>query len=288
MEVSVASITHEHDAKAIYMLYWGESYERGSSGPYRGEIGLDFVALVETYRKARYDAAQARQEDHCMLGEDDFAAWLVQSGILFPIETANVEIEISTSSENAYVPNHWPQCPECGVGRGEQEYGEVRRSLNRIKTFRRCTECRHEWGHAEEANISTLPMLDDDGRDTPGACVPFAISKACGLGFEMVMKTCVNHGWNSDGMAQTNAVVAARELGFNLTWKSWAGVGTSSAPTLKRLLAILAPGRNYIVGVKGHWLAIVNGQIVDNDNNTGLGHKVHELYEVSLVQAVAA
>jgi hypothetical protein len=49
----------------------------------------------------------------------------------------------------------------------QNEYGECRKSLNRIETFRRCTECRHEWGHAEEANDTRKPMLDDDGRDTP-------------------------------------------------------------------------------------------------------------------------
>jgi len=126
-------------------------------------------------------------------------------------------------------------------------------------------------------------MLDDDGRDTRGACVPFAISKACRLDFAMVMQVCTNHGWSDTGMAPTNAIVAARELGFNLTWKGWSGVGTSNAPTLKRLLSDLVPGRNYIAGVKGHWLAIVDGQIVDNDSKSGLGCKVHELYEVSRV-----
>lgn len=288
MEVSTVSATPAEGTKALYMLYWGESYERGSSGPFHGAAGLDFVALAGSYRKARYAAAEAKQEDYCMLGEDDFVGWLVETGILSPIETKNVGIEIRTTSDNAYVPKHWPECPECSTGRGDKEYGEVRRSLNRVNTFRRCTECQHEWGHTEEANNSTLPMSDDDGRDTPGACVPFAISKACGLDFAMVMRVCVNHGWKNTGMAQTNAIVAARELGFALSWKNLAGVGTSKAPTLKRLLPMLAPRRNYIAGVKGHWLAIVDGQIVDNDTNSGLGRKVQELYEINLVQAAAA
>lgn len=288
MEISTSSIHPARGDKTLYMLYWGESYERDSSGPYHGAAGLDFAALAESYRKERYAAAEAAKEDYCMLGEGDFTRWLVNKGIFSPVETANVEIEIRTSSENAYVPKHWPECPACGSGRGEQEYGEVKNSLNRVKTFRRCTECRHEWAHAEEANDSSRPMLDDDGRDTPGACVPFAISKACGLDFATVLKVCASHGWSDDGMQQEHAVVAARELGFDLIWQSRAGFWTSEAPTLKRLLAELPLGRNYVVGLKGHWLAIVDGQVVDNETNSGLGRKVQELYEVRVAQAAAA
>ena len=89
-------------------------------------------------------------------------------------------------------------------------------------------------------------------------------------------------------MAQSNAIVAARELGFSLTWVSLVSAKTPSAPTLKRLLPELNDGRNYVAGLKGHWLAIVDGQIMDNDTDTGLGRKVLELYEVRMVQALAA
>lgn len=272
----------------LYMLRWGEDYERSSWGPYQGAPGLDFSALAETYRQDSHAAAEAAEKDYCSTDENEFVQWLLEKEILSPVETTGIEVNIDTSSDKAYLPKHWPLCPECGEGRGEKEYGEFRRSLNRIKTFRRCTECRHEWGHDEEANDSSRPMLEDDGRDMPGACVPFAIGKACGIDFATVLKVCANHGWSSSGMQQTSAIVATRELGFSLTWKSWAGVGTSTPPTMKRLLSILVPGRNYVVGVKGHWLAIVDGQIVDNDANSGLGRKVLELYEVGLVQAIAA
>jgi hypothetical protein len=280
MNHSVSAIAPGRDGYTIYMLHWGGSYERSYSGPYTGPIGLDFVALTKSYRESRYGAAQAKQEDYCFLGEDDFASWLVENKILSPIETSNVDIDILDSSDYTYTPNHWPLCPQCGLGRGEKEYGGFRNSLNRVKTFRRCTECRYEWGHQEEANHPDLPMLDDDGRDTPGACVPFAISKACRLDFWKVLQVCTNHGWSRTGMVQVNGIAAARELGFSLTSKSWVGVGSSSAPTIKRLLPHLTPGYNYVIGVKGHWLAVVDGQIVDNDSNTGPGCKVRELYEV--------
>lgn len=282
MQVSTSSAPTGQGSDTLYMLYWGD-YERETLGPYRGAAGLDFVALAARYRVARYAEAEAKQEDYCMLGESDFAQWLVQTGILGQVETTGVEVDLSSEISDAYVPKHWPLCPTCQTGRGESAYGKNRPSLNRVTHFHRCTECHHEWGHAEIASNTRLPMLDDDGRDTPGACVPYAISKACGLAFAPVLQVCARHGWSHTGMAQTHAIAAARELGFELAWTSTPG-GGRSAPTLKQLLKSCAPGRNYIVGVKGHWLAIVGGQVVDNDTQSGLGRKVLELYEVRRVQ----
>ena len=278
----------KENGKVTYMLGWGEHYERRSSGPYLGAPGLDFSALIKDYRRDRYAEANAAKEDYCGLYESEFSGWLVRKGILAPVEVIDVEVSITTSSEDAYVPLHWPECPACHDGRGEQEYDAVRRSLNRVTAFRRCTECRHEWGHIEEPNDASRPMLDDDGRDTPGACVPFAISKACGIGFADVLKVCEKHGWSETGMNQSKAVVAARELGFDLVWLGRHGVGSETPPTLKRLLGELPANRNYVVGVKDHWLALVRGQIIDNDTNSTPARKVLELYEVKPAQAVAA
>lgn len=60
MKVSVASITPEHDAKAIYMLCWGDSYERGSSGPYRGkgDCGAGFEKAVAALQSLTKDGAE--------------------------------------------------------------------------------------------------------------------------------------------------------------------------------------------------------------------------------------
>lgn len=276
------------EGKCVYMLRDGDEYSRSVSGPFLGDPGIDFVQLADTFRVERYAQAEAKGEDCCYASESDFYSWLVDKGFLTPLVTTDVEIELRHSGEKAYAPKHWPVCPECEGGRGEPHYGEVRRSLNRIKTFKRCTDCGHEWGYAEEANDTSRPMLEDDGRDTIGGCVPFAISKACGIEFATVLNVCARHGWSQEGMDQDKAIGAARELGYSLTWKAYAGVGSSAAPTLKRLLAGLPRGRNYVAGVRGHWLAIVDGQVVDNDTNGGHGRKVLELYEVGLMQAIAA
>lgn len=122
--------------KRLYMLRWGD-YERSSSGPYLGDTCLDFAALAKAYRQESYAQAEAKEEDYCPVDEDGFATWLVDKGLLSPVETENVDI--NTSSDSAYLPKHWPVCPVCGDGRGEKEYGECRKSLNRINTFRRCT-----------------------------------------------------------------------------------------------------------------------------------------------------
>ena len=268
----------------LYQLDWGDYSERCSTGPLLGIVGLNFDALAEDYRRDRYAAAESAREDSCSVDEDGFVGWLIEKGILRPVETTAVRVSITTSFDNAYVPRHWPECPECDDGRGELEYGTVRRSLNRIVTFRRCTDCRHEWAHQEEACDSRYPMLDDDGRDTPGACVPFSISKACGIPFADVLSVCSAHGWSETGMNQARAVVAARELGYDLIATRKHGVGTESPPTLKRLMAALPAGQNYVVGVKGHWLALVGGQIVDNVTNSSPARKVLELYEVKRSQ----
>ena len=89
-------------------------------------------------------------------------------------------------------------------------------------------------------------------------------------------------------MPQSKAINAARELGFDLELQNLNSIGAANARTLKRLISELPKDRTYIVGVNGHWLALVRGQIMDNDANTGYGRKVVELYEVKTAKAVAA
>ena len=287
MGTPTSTVQIAHPGTAIYMLHWGEHYERRSSGPYLGVPGLDFAARSDDYRRASYAAAEAAKEDQCSLDESDFQKWLVGTGILAPIEAAVVDIEVRAYGHEC-VPKHWPVCPDCETARGEQEYGAVRRSLNRITSYHRCTECRHEWGHHEVANNSSAPMLDDDGRDTEGGCVPFAISKACAIDWKVALAVCTKHGWNRSGLSPDKAIIAVRELGFDLVRQSRSGVGVTSGPTLKRLITELPRNRNYVVAVKDHWIAVVNGMMVDNDTNSGPGRKALELYEVRSAQSAAA
>jgi|GEM_PF-6544881 len=288
MPITASAVHIAPAGKSMYMLNWGEHYERRSDGPFIGDTGLDFSSLVEQCRRDRYAAANEAKEDYCSLDESYFASWLVSKGFLFPVDVANVEVVINTSFDNAYVPLHWPTCPECRDGRGEKEYGDVRRSLNRVTAFRRCTECRHEWDHAEVPNVSSQPMLDDDGRDTEGGCVPFAISKACGVDWDTTKSVCAKHGWSKNGMnTPHNAALAARELGYELVSRS-VPRKSLSYPTLKQVALQLGVGRNYIIGIRGHWLALVNGRILDNDNNSGMTSQVFEVYEVRTSQAIVA
>ncbi|KND62290.1 hypothetical protein BVER_01744 [Candidatus Burkholderia verschuerenii] len=288
MTVAASQIKLTGTNRSIYLLHWGEYADKATSGPFIGATGLDFSVLAVKYRHDRYAAAEAACKDSCYVDEGDFISWLLSNGTLVSIETTDVYIDIRASLEDPFVPKHWPECPECANGRGEPEYGAVRKSLNRITEFKRCTECGHEWGHTEVANDSTKPMLDDDGRDVQGGCVPFSISKACGVEFSTVLHVCQRHGWSHGGMAQSKAINAARELGFELELRSLKGIGSGKAPTLKRLISELPTDRTYIVGVNGHWLALVRGEIMDNDANTGYGRKVVELYEVKIAKAVAA
>jgi hypothetical protein len=282
MTIAMSQVRLTDASSSIYVLSWGQYESKQSSDPLLGASDLDFAVLAAEYRHDRYAAADAAGENQCWLDEGDFTSWLIDKGTLRPIETRSVCLE---PFSQGFIPTHWPECPECGLGRGEPEFENVRKSLNRVTAYRCCTECRHSWGHVEVPNFSNLPMLDDDGRDTVGGCVPFAISKACGLAFSDVQEVCQRHGWsNHQGMAPAKAVIAARELGFDLMRQNRSGAGTANAPTLKRLLADLPHDRNYIAGVKDHWLALVRGVIVDNDTQSGPGRKVLELYEVRRTQ----
>lgn len=289
MDAIESTLVNVPTGMTVYMLNWGDSYERQSEGPYVGKIGLDFHLLSEEYRSETYAQHEAALADWCYLSEGDFAKWLVVKGVLHPVASISVELSVPRGPDAAYVPTHWPECPMCRQGRGEKDYGEPRRSLNRIPVFYRCTECRHEWAHGEEPVIDGSPMLEDDGRDAEGGCVPFAISQACGLAFQQVADVCRTHGWDkTTGMQQSHAVLAAREMGFDLVSQRRHGVGSDSPPTIKQLLSCLARGKNYILGVRGHWLAVVDGRVVDNDTNSGLGRRVIELYEVSQSGQAAA
>jgi peptidoglycan/xylan/chitin deacetylase (PgdA/CDA1 family) len=82
-------------------------------------------------------------------------------------------------------------------------------------------------------------------------------------------------------------MLAAKELGHELVSHDVLRKGLSQ-PTLKQVTSQLAGGGNYIIGLRGHWLALVNGQLVDNDNNSGMTSRVIEVFEVRKVQAIAA
>lgn len=279
----IEKITIAPAGMKVYTFSWGDYEDKGWAGPYLGKLGLDFATLQVQYRQSSYAAAQAAREDMCFLDEGKFLAWMVDTGVLAVVDSDCSDIEISTPYDDPYIPTHWPECPQCEQGRGETEYGQERRSLNRITTFHRCTECRHEWGQVEVALNSNSQMLPDDGRDTSGGCVPYAISKACALDFWKVLEICKAHGWSESGLAPDSGVSAARELGFDLRRIRSYGPEAKSKPTLKQVQGEVSHNRNFIVGVDRHWLALVRGEIVDNDTNSGPGKKVLELYEVRAI-----
>ncbi len=289
MPISTTQIQLTQDGDTIYTLHWGDHEDKVILGPYLGKSGIDFYSLSADYRRERYSEKEAAMEDYCMLSEDDFVDWLLEKEILQVVASTDIDVCLSSSCNDAYVPKHWPECPECGHGRGRMEYGTVRKSLNRLETFRRCTDCSFEWNFVDIANNSNKPTLDDDGRDTPGGCVPFSISKACGIDFGTVLTVCKKYGWNpANGMYSNHALVAARELGYELKWLGQFGTDSQKPPTLKQVIASLHEDRNYVIGVKNHWLAFVKGCVVDTDSAISLARRVIEIYEVRRTQAQAA
>lgn len=181
--------------ETVYMLH--DEYHESTYGPYLGVPGLDFSSLSAKFRTESYAKAEAAGDDYCVIGGlDEFARWLLERGVLVSMETVSVAIDLDAGGENRYIPKHWPICPQCGTGHGEEvmSEGSVRRALNRAEWHRSCTECGHAWDHHDEPYDSGKPMLEDDGRCIPNGCVPYAISQACALPIAEVMEVCRRHG----------------------------------------------------------------------------------------------
>ncbi len=247
-------------SQTVYMLYEGCSHSAG--GSYLGAPGLDFSVLAAEFRAERYAKAEAAGEDYCFISNGGFVVWLLERGVLAPMETVDVTVAINTWGENRYVPKHWPLCPSCGAGRGEEvmgHHGRVRRALNRMEWHHECTECGHAWGHHDEPYDHGKPMLEDDGRCIPNGCVPYAISQVCALPIAEVLEVCRRYGWAEDeGIGNAHAIAAVSELGWRMVPGALAQ--TSGKVTLRRLLGSLSTRKNYIVATKGHWLAVVGGE----------------------------
>lgn len=262
--------------KQVYMLYDRDGHFEG--GPYLGEPGLDFSSLAAKFRAERYAKAEAAKEDYCAIFECDFTEWLVATGTLSPIETIRTTITLDTQGENRYVPAHWPLCPECEAGRGEETMGRVLHALNRCDWHRKCSECGHEWEHQDHPYRHDQPMLEDDGRCIASGCVPYSISQAGALPIADVLPVCAKHGWSeSNGMYDSHGILAAGELGLRMLPRQVLGI--EGKPTLRKLLATLHPAKNYIVDTKEHWLAVVHGENRDTAD-TSMRAEVFAYWEV--------
>lgn len=266
------------EAKIAYMLYGDE--DRSVYGPLFGAPGLDFAGLSAGFRSEWFAKAEAAQEDFCFIGDHDFVAWLLERGILSHplVAPVNVTIGIDTQGENRYTPRHWPSCPECQIGRGEDTSGDIVRQLNRWEWYYTCTACNHVWGHRAEPYDGKKPLVEDDGRMTRNGCVPYSISQASGLPMESVLGVCKAHGFSEeDGLLEDSGIEAARALGLSVVPGRIEIVGRL---TLRRVLNMLSPAKNYIVSTRGHWLAVVQGNNCDQ-SDTSMRSEVVGFWEIA-------
>lgn len=262
--------------RVVYQLT--DSYGGAVGGPVTGPPGLDLSASATWYRAERYAAAEAAKDDYCFVSDDDFLGWLIEKKVVQPLAHQLLPIVIESTGEHAYVPKHWPLCPECGRGRGEEEMGRVLRGLNRAEWFRKCTECGHAWGHQDLPYMSGKPMLDDDGRYTEGGCVPYTISQVGGLPIAGVLEACRERGWSEGfGMHDQAGLSVARAFGLEVMAVPLDGV--RGRLTLRRVLDRLSAEKNYIIATNCHWLPIVRGENRD-PAETSMRSEVLNCWEV--------
>lgn len=262
----------------VYQL--ASHYGGTVGGPIVGPPGLDLATFVAQYRIERYAAAEAAREDYCYVSDDDFLGWLIEKEIVQPLPHQLLDVEIESTGEHAYVPKHWPLCPECGRGRGGEEMGRVLHGLNRAEWFCKCTECGHAWGHQDLPYMSGKPMLDDDGRYTEGGCVPYAISQVGGLPIAAVLEACRERGWSEGfGMRDRDGLSVARAFGLEVMTVPLAGV--RGRLTLRRVLDRLSAQKNYIIATNGHWLPIVGGENRD-PAETSMRSEVLNCWEIAV------
>lgn len=249
----------------VYQLC--EPYGERVGEPVIGPPGLDLDAYVAQYRAERHAEAEAKEDDHCYVSEDGFLEWLIAKGIVRPLPYQRLTVRVETTGEHAYLPKHWPECPECHRGRGEEQPGDVLHGLNRWTWYRRCTECGHVWDQQDQPYDSKRPMLEDDGRYIEAGCVPYTISQVGGFTMEKALEVCRERGWTEQhGMHDYDGLAAARALGLTVTMFPLRGI--DGKPTLRRVMDILSPTKNYIIGIKGHWLAVVRGENRDQGGNS--------------------
>lgn len=257
----------------VYMIQGDGS----THGPYLGAPGIDFASLAAKFRDERYAEAEKAEEDFCWVGEDQFVAWLLAQEFLRPMQSTQVTVSIDTQ-ESRYLPKHWPICPSCDLGRGEEMMGRVLHSLNRADWHRKCTHCGHDWDHRDEPYLFDQPMQEDDGRHIESGCVPYSISQAGELPMEDVLRVCAKHGWRENhGMFDSDGLAAANELGLQLVPIQSRMI--AGKRTLRRELASLPPSKNYIVSTNNHWLAVVRGKSRD-PAETNLRTEVQFCWEV--------
>lgn len=267
--------------KVVYTLYDDNGCFAG--GPYIGEPELNFSTLADSFRKERYAKAEADREDYCIIFEHDFVFWLLEKGILSPMDSTSVTVTLDTQGDNRYIPAHWPLCPVCEEGRGEETTGRVLHPLNRQDWHRQCTNCGHTWDHHDEPYQSGKPMLADDGRCIASGCVPYSISQAGGLPMTEVLAVCTKHGWSeANGMYDAHGILAAKELGLHMQLRQPETV--DGRLTLRKLLGMLSPAKSYIVSTRNHWLAVVKGESRDQAN-TSMRAEVAGYWEVAFLPA---
>jgi hypothetical protein len=145
--------------------------------------------------------------------------------------------------------------------------------------------------------LSFKEFLEEDVFKSSSPCMPLAIQKLTGASKKVINDFCMAPGvggkrWTEKrGMDAGYAAVVLHELGFktnsrfdlmfkDVPNKIWPDMTDKQRRTLNELLKVVPKRGKFLVSVKRHAVAIVNGKLYD-DANVGRKRQVQEVQEVT-------
>lgn len=109
-------------------------------------------------------------------------------------------------------------------------------------------------------------------------CAPVSITALTGQPYEVIHEHCETYSWSeADGLDLVDILFVLRDFGYRYKYlKKVSEQGHTLSWVLNNLLD---PAKKYLIGTKGHVLAVVYGTVVDIYGCRG-NTKVQEIIEV--------
>lgn len=145
------------------------------------------------------------------------------------------------------------------------------------------------WSNMTPDGAALKKSLDEDIYRSNSPCVPLAILRVTDTDPDEVQNACVASNWSERaGMNTGQMVRAVKALGFDYKSRFDLMFGERELPdgrkirrprTLAQLMKVIPDQGRFLINVKKHTVAIVDGKLLD-DAMYGLRHRVEDVMEV--------